>query len=387
MASNTIRFGKSIVAGFAILAGGFSARAETPSQSDGIELAAVYTADVWANVSGGQKRGVRYLDNLDLLVDVDGEALLDLPRVQFHAHALYNNGQTFSDLVGDTQVVSNIEAGAQTVILYEAWADAPLGKDGSIRFGLYDLNSEFDANEIGSLFINSSHGIGADIALSGENGPSIFPVTSLAARVQYAIGPGLIARAAILDAVPGNPQRPGRTAVRLSSREGALLIGELEHQSDRNKLVAGSWTYTEDQSRLDERGASRSRGGYILLERNLGTVGEAGADLDAFLRAGVADQQTNPVAAYFGGGVTVAQPFNLESEHMLGLAIAWAEFGQSYRRLGFTGQREVNLELTYIQRIHEKVTVQPDLQLIFSPSGDPTLDHAVAAGMRVVIEL
>src|SRR3546814_3364842 len=46
------------------------------------------------------------------------------------------------------------------------------------------------------LFIGSPHGIGTDFAQSGQNGPSIFPSTSLAARVQWAPAEGWAARAA-----------------------------------------------------------------------------------------------------------------------------------------------------------------------------------------------
>jgi porin len=54
-----------------------------------------------------------------------------------------------------------------------------------VKIGLYDLNSEFDVIEAAALFLNPSHGIGPDFAQSGRNGPSIFPVTSLAIRGEY----------------------------------------------------------------------------------------------------------------------------------------------------------------------------------------------------------
>lgn len=53
-----------------------------------------------------------------------------------------------------------------------------------MRIGLYDLNSEFDALDDAGLFINSAFGVGTDIGLTGVNGPSIFPVTSLAVRAR-----------------------------------------------------------------------------------------------------------------------------------------------------------------------------------------------------------
>ena len=58
----------------------------------------------------------------------------------------------------------------------------------SLLVGLYDLNSEFDANGTAGFFINSSFGIGAELGASGLNGPSIFPVTSLGTRLRWCPG-------------------------------------------------------------------------------------------------------------------------------------------------------------------------------------------------------
>ena len=85
----------------------------------------------------------------------------------------------------------------------------------SIKFGLYDLNSEFDAIEAAALFINPSHGIGPDFSQSGRNGPSIFPLTSLALRADYKLDDHWLVRAVILDAFQVIPSVP--CALRSSS--------------------------------------------------------------------------------------------------------------------------------------------------------------------------
>jgi hypothetical protein len=78
---------------------------------------------------------------------------------------------------------SNIDA-PRAVRLYEVWADWTFGaSDASMRFGLYDLNSEFDTTEARSLFMNSTFGVGHELGQTGHNGPSIFPSTSLALRM------------------------------------------------------------------------------------------------------------------------------------------------------------------------------------------------------------
>jgi porin len=76
------------------------------------------------------------------------------------------------------------------------------------------LNSEFDAIESAKLFVNPSHGIGADFAQTGLNGPSIFPFAGLAVRLRAERGPFSV-QVAALDAVPGDPDRRTHSGIDL----------------------------------------------------------------------------------------------------------------------------------------------------------------------------
>src|SRR3546814_14121631 len=82
------------------------------------------------NVAGGHRRGARYLDNLDLVFEADLDRLAGWTGAQLHVYGLYNNGRSISELAGDTQAVSNIEAGVRALRLYEAWIDQKIGDAG-----------------------------------------------------------------------------------------------------------------------------------------------------------------------------------------------------------------------------------------------------------------
>src|SRR3546814_6306544 len=97
------------------------------------------------NGAGGNRRGARHLDNLDLVYEADLDRLAGWTGAQLHVYGLYNNGRSISELAGDTQAVSNIEAGVRALRLSEAWIDQKIGDAASVRIGLSDLNSEFDA--------------------------------------------------------------------------------------------------------------------------------------------------------------------------------------------------------------------------------------------------
>jgi len=170
----------------------------------GIEFGFIYTGEIFGNLRGGFSRGVEYLDNFDLLLSVDAEKFVSWKGASFLIYGLGNQGGSPSSHAGDHQTASNIDA-PDTWKLYEAWYQQNfLGNRLSFLVGLHDLNSEFDAMETSALFINSSHGIGPDYSQSGQNGPSIFPTTSLAGRIRFRPRDYLYIQSAVYDGLPGD---------------------------------------------------------------------------------------------------------------------------------------------------------------------------------------
>lgn len=368
--------------------------AATVEQGPALELAVAYTGDAWNNSRGGLRRGSAYLDNLDVTLTVDGDRLWSIDGLVLHAHGLYNNGSTFSGrYIGDAFVASNIDTGG-AVRLYEAWLDWSPGAASphSLRMGLYDINSEFDVGETRGLFINSVHGIGQDFAQSGENGPSIFPSTGLALRWHWQVRGGLDLRVAAVDGVPGDPDRPDRTSVRLSDDEGALLAAEVTAAlGDSAIATLGHWRYTADFALLAPPAAAGparadgNRGTYIGLEGRLADLPGLGR-VDGFLRAGLAEDRFNPFDRFYSGGVTLDGPWPGRDDR-LGLAVAAARTGGPWRAaragegLG-TERHEYNVELTWRVPVGDYLVLQPDLQWIVNPGAEPGLRDSLAVGLR-----
>ena len=128
-----------------------------------LSLQFTYTGDLWSVSSGGIDEDLVYLDALDLQLSVDLEATTGWTGAQAFIYGLYTNGNSVSDLAGDINGVSNIETGLEGVRIVEAWVDQAFGGGkGSLRIGLYDVASEFDAGEARALFLNAAHGSGTD---------------------------------------------------------------------------------------------------------------------------------------------------------------------------------------------------------------------------------
>jgi len=346
-------------------------------ESLSFELA--YTSDVWALASGGNDTGIKYLDNLYAGAS---KSWADT-GTSLYVSGLYNNGQAFTgDHVGDAQVISNIEAPVRAARAYEVWIEQQFGESVSVKAGLLDVNAEFDVLDSSGMFISSAHGIGTDIGQTGENGPSIFPVTALGVRVQASLGEHLLVRSAVIDGVPGNPEKPKQTAVKLGGGDGAFIITELEYTTPRSKLLAGYWRYTADFETHTGEVRGGNDGFYLRGEGQLtGTDGENG--LYVFARAGVAEADINAFSAFYSAGLRYQGVFAPEKQDALGLAVAWAETSGTYKNV-FVGapSREVAFELTYQIEINDRFSVQPDIQYIVNPlEGNK---NALAFGLRTV---
>lgn len=363
-----------------------------------VSVDALYVGDVWRNTTGGLRTGSAYLGNANLSVTVDGERALSFEGTSFYIDAQSMHGQGVSSrLVGDAQTLSNIEAQSQ-LRLYELWMERSFGERAgrSLRFGLYDLNSEFDSLETARLFLNASSGVGPTLAQSGVNGPSIFPVTSLGGRVQWSFSPAWSARVALLDGVPGDPNHPSLNRLRFGAHDGLLAITEVGYAGAKlHKLAIGAWGYT---SKFDEIAPESSdaaparihgnRGAYLIGEGQLFAERDDSAQgLNAFMRVGTANVRINRFRDFVGAGLVYTGLLPNRPEDRLGLAISSVGNGGAYRRAqradGFaTDRRETNVELSYRFGVTKWFTLQTSVQHISNPDTNPQLHDALAVGLR-----
>src|SRR5437879_6580378 len=295
-----------------------------------------YTGELVQNAGGGARRGTSCAGV------AGGELTLLLGRLvgwhgaRIFVFALGTHGSAPSDLVGDVQGVSNLEAPPPGAVrLEEAWLQQNL-LDNRLSWlvGRYDLNTEFYRLQSGALFINSSFGIGPEFAHSGVAGPSTFPNTAVGTRVDFKPSPNVVWRAAVLDGVPVD--RPGAGTRVFASGDGALVVGEVallarpdtvgvprhrrfgigrgQTRPYRGKLAIGAWYYPARFSALVDtlpNGASvqhRGSGGVYL-------IGDLTVrSLTAFAQLGLGDGRVNQIGGYVGGGFTLTAPFTSRAQ-------------------------------------------------------------------------
>jgi porin len=349
-------------------------------------LTLVNVADALSNVQGGIRPGTRYLDKLDLSTPRIGDAL-GWTRTEVFLDVQGTTASNFNALTGSTQGISNIDAPAGVRVL-DAWIAQNLGATGRIKAGIVDFNSEFDLQPTGTLFLNPSHGIGPDISRTGFNGPSIFPSTGLGLVGQWNPGQAWELKSGIFQGQPGNPNHPGRSELNLSGHGGALFAFEARNHVTSDFIVGGgTWIYTAAFNCLDKTCHSYGNSGFYGIADGL-LWGSAQRGLSGWLRTGTANSTINPLAFYLGGGLVFHGPWNRDSDK-IGVAVGHVRFGALAKDMAqasgtpLTG--ETALELTYSLAVRDNLSLQPDLQYVFSPGGVSSIPNAMVAGLRITL--
>jgi porin len=392
--TTTNRLAYRLSAGSFLVAAALLATRAHAEEGPALQLGVSYTADVVGTVSGGLTKRGRVLDDLQVAADLDLDKAVGWKGATAHVLLLNNSGATPNDDVGALQGVDNIEVTRQRARLFEAWVEQGFGDKGSVRAGLYDLNSEFYANDSASLLIAPAFGIGSELAATGPNGPSIFPSTALAVRARWTPSAHVYAQAAVLNANAGVLGDPG--GVHTSFDNGVLVIAEAGWQG-RGKVAFGTWRYTDKQD--DIRAVtptggpvhSTAKGAYVLLERQLtGDSQDAVRAVTAFARLGASDGDTTAFKGGWQAGVMVGRVFESRPDSAFSVGLNQAFLSGKYRENALDmGQRltstESAIEVTYSDKVG-RVTIQPDVQYVKHPGADRAVRDAVVAIVRFGVE-
>ena len=367
--------------------------ASNPAWAEGgsaLKLSGAYRADIAGTLSGGLAKRGRVLDDLQIFGDLDLERAVGWKNATAHFQLLDNSGGRPNEDTGSLQGVDNIEVARQRARLFEAWVEQSFGEKASMRAGLYDLNSEFYANESAGLLLAPAFGIGSELAATGPNGPSIFPSTALAARLRVTPNPHVYAQAVALNAHAGVLGDPG--GVETSFDNGLLLVAEAGWTGN-GKIAAGVWRYTRKQDDLrlttpdGDPAPATAQGAYLLLERAL-TRGDRNAPrhATAFARLGLSDGDTTAFHGGWQAGVLVKRVFAGRPDSAFSIGLNQALLSRKYRDNALDDGRRLSgseraIEVAYADKIGP-VTIQPDLQYVKDPGGDRALGHALVAAVR-----
>jgi len=365
-----------------LFAAGTRASADPTEKLPPLAVAARETFDLF-DVPAGVDPGSVVLNKLQISATLRGDQL-GLAGWSMHAQIIRFDGKSLSKHLGDIQTADNIEAPPVTR-LFEAYLARMWGNDKSsvaVRFGLIDLNSQFDSVDPASLMLNSSHGIAPDLSRSGRNGPSIYPVTGVGSTATWVKSQTWTFRLGVFDGVAGSPAAPHAfLAERLRPSDGLFIIGQTDWQLTKNsRIEGGAWGYTAAQPGPSGHNA-HDHGAYISYEAPLGLL----PHLNMWVRAGFANPKAQPIAAYIGGGLVQQGIFPGRPDDRLGIGIAHAIIGQPAVDAFELHHAETSFEVTYQVKVSRRFVIQPDADYIRHPGGVAHAPDSLGIGLRFVL--
>lgn len=364
--------------------------AQEPSK---VSIETSITGDFIKNMIGGISTDYTYIGMEELGITFDSEALGLWKGGEVFFHAINTHGRLPSaEIVGDLQVTSNIESGNYTG-LYQYYYKQTLGNY-SILLGQHDLNSEFVGTEYGGTFINSSFGIAPSISL---NVPvSIYPMAAPALILKYDMPHRFNYKLGIYDGDPGDPENNRyNLQPNISLTEGALIISEVEFCRTVNELPEcykiGGYYHTNDFIDYNDTNITRqgNYGAYLVSDLVLWSgFDHPNRYLGLFIQGGIAPQHINQVNYYIGAGLHLNGILPNRYNDALGLAFAYANMSNPYRKLDTTiDLGELAVEFTYKVNLFEHYSIQPNVQYIVNPGANTLLNNALVATMRFNIYL
>ncbi|KPK35732.1 MAG: hypothetical protein AMJ66_00365 [Betaproteobacteria bacterium SG8_40] len=381
------------------LTGDWGGRRRSLAQA-GIDINLSNTGDVFFIRQGGTETAT-YTNLFSAGFSFDMERLASMDGGSAYLWVVDTRGDDPADVIGSVHAPSNIAA-ADAFRLLEAWYEQSAYDDRlGVLAGFYAVDSEFDSKYTTSVFISGSFGTGLDLSESGLNGPSIFPVTAFGTRIRYDVSEEVKVRLALLDGVPGKPDDPTATGVLdFSSDQGVFAIGEVDwetrSESSFRRVVLGAWHYTttfDDLLDTEPGGSPLQRKGsggfYGFIEGMLvPEQGSPGQGLAGIVRVGVADDDVNQVAGYYGAGLVYRGLFPGRDHDSIGIGFSTAVNGDKYQQAqALAGQpvtdSETELVLVYSASVNTWLQIQPTFEYIIDPGTDPAADNAFLAGLRI----
>lgn len=364
----------------------------------GITVELTHKSDMLANTSGGAARGAVVLMNSEVAVNMDLGKLAgwDATTAFIQYHVQHGN-KSINNYTGGFAGVDNIETGTGTGQFYQAWLQKNSADNSlSVLAGLYAIDSEFYVTETSGLFLQPPYGMSAEMAQTGQNGPPVFPLGALAVRVKYASS-GYYVQGALTDGVPGNPNNPQGTHIRLDKGDGSLAVVELgintsEEGKPFNKTALGLWRYSaraDDLMDVDALGNPLRRtdqGFYFLAERTLRAEQDDSAQgLSGFVRFGTVNKDVYQADWSGSLGLIYQGLFDGRDDDTAGIAVTTSHASSKHRQLNASDSSETAVEIIYRAQLQPWLSVQPLVQRIFNPNMDAALRDAWVAGMRLEV--
>lgn len=353
------------------------------------------------NVSGGlstHRRKGRYSGRYDLELDADLDKLINLPggRVYMLTEGDWSqgiNGPSVGSLFG----VDGLAQVDDPIYIWELYYEQMLFDDKVLlRAGRIDLTSGFECHDCPASFDCNAYANDETRQFLNNsliNNPTIpFSDPGLGVILHVTPVEWWYVSAAVADANANSHKGGFSTA--FHGPENTFSIYEMGFvpniSSKKGRLPGtyrlGMWYDPQKKQRFDGNGfKSDDMGFYLSCDQMLfkeNSVADDSQGLGVFARYGHADGAVNEIANFWSVGAQYQGLIEGRDNDVLAVGVGQ---GLLSRSGDFTASNETALECYYNMQITPWLHVSPDIQYIFNPGGDASVQDAVVLGVRVGI--
>ncbi len=361
----------------------------------GLSIGGEYLLEYSRVLDGGVNRRGAFRNLLTLDFELDLGTAAGLEGASVFAQYLSVNAERGGSVdAGDIQGYTNIENDRSLDMIAELWYQQTLFDDRlRIKVGKVDANSEFAAVAVAEDFASSSAGFSPTI-LGFPSYPdpamSINLFTTLVVEDGYdlTLGYGFYDGAGGPDGVPVGSRGP--TTFFDSDKSGDYFhVAELALEWDslavlhHGRVALGGWWHTGRFDRFDG-GTERGTGGLFVTAEQRIYAPDADADgrgVYLFAQYGWADPNVSDFMHHFAGGAVVRGLVAGRPGDSAGVYVSFVDLSDK-PGAGFSKDEWV-IDAYYRVQLTPAVFLQPQVQYIINPSGDPTIDDALVGGIRL----
>lgn len=329
---------------------------------------------------------------------VDGERALGWEGGTLHGDLQALWGGSLTDIVGDVQVLDNID-GPSFVGIGELWVEQRLDDDRwRIKIGRMEANDELSAfglsvspahDRLREVFVHSSMGYSPTVPLF-----STYPLESLGAMVDWRPHPHVRVAAGVFD---GNNRPPlaSNYPVPIPAPPFSTVLSMVELGGDwtpargfDGRVSLGGWALAGELvpcTRADcEPGTDPATGGfYGIWTQVLWRADADGATdrrLASFAQYGWAPPRHRAMTQHAGGGLTLTEPLRGRDDDLIGLGATWVRV-----EMPAGPGDETVLEAFWEVAVSPYASIQPDLMYTINPGGRGP--ETLVATLRVLVAL
>jgi len=381
--------------------------ARTRYTEAGANLRGDYVSETFANVSGGQRRGSAYAQQLRLGADFDMARIAGWTGATLHVTINDRRGTGISsDYIGNRLPVQEVYGGLYTRLSEASIEQNLLADRLNLRLGYFAMGNDLGGMAIGCQLVNAAF-CAHPLSMSGNSGWYNYPNARWGAAVRYKLAPELLLRTGAFQNNPRLGEEHNAFKPFASGTVGTMLPLEIEYapgSAPHSTALPGHYKLGAyyDSARVARQGETgtvgQRYGVYLLADQTVWRDGANGRGLALFGQFTANPRAASQITRWYVAGLVKTGTFAGRDADTLALGVAHAQLNPRLRAQAAESNPEIDgytslpagetvVELTYGVQPLPWLGVRASVQYIVDPGafGYRSTPDALALGTQLRI--